>query len=133
FSKGEKGSKLYKLLFIALVGIAMSLFHLYTSGFGVFEAWQQRMITLSFVLLLIPVLFHFSSKNSLIGKIADVTYLFLTIMVVIYSLQAYPDIAFRTTIPNEADVFFGSIAVILVLEGTRRAIGYFLSILIFLF
>src|SRR5690625_4620934 len=75
FSRQVRGSKIYKLLFIALAGIAMSLFHLYTSGFGVFEAWQQRMITLSFVLLLIPVLFPFSSKNSLIGKIADITYL----------------------------------------------------------
>jgi TRAP transporter 4TM/12TM fusion protein len=133
FSRGRQGSKIYKLVFISLVGITMSLFHLYTAGFGVFEAWQQRMITLSFILLLIPVLFPFSSKKNTVGKIADIIYLTLAIAVAIYSFQAYPEISFRTTLPNEADVFFGTIAVILVLEGTRRAIGYFLSILIFLF
>lgn len=128
-----KDSNIVKLLFIAFVAITMSLFHMYTSGFGVLEAWQQRSTTLLFILLLIPVLYPFKQGNRFIGIFIDVIYLVLTIAVIIYTLQAYPEIAFRGTIPNNADVIFGGIAVLLVLEGTRRALGYFMSLLVLLF
>lgn len=37
---------------VAAICIIMSLFHLYTAGFGVFEAIKQRNIHLTFVLVL---------------------------------------------------------------------------------
>src|SRR5690625_2856972 len=69
-----KGKKFYKLLLIAFLAIAMSLFHMYTSGFGVFEAWQQRSFTLSFILLLIPLVYPFKSKSKVLRVIIDSVY-----------------------------------------------------------
>src|SRR5699024_11180808 len=126
-------SKNLKLLFIALIAVSMSIFHMYTSGFGVFEAWKQRSFTLSFILLLIPVLFPFKSRNKYINNAVDFIYLLIAAIIIIYSLQVYPEILFRKTIPNQLDVIIGGLAVLLVLEGTRRAVGSILSILILFF
>ncbi len=132
FNKNVHKSKLVKLALIAVIAISMSIFHMYTSGFGVFEAWQQRSITLSFILLLVPILFPSKFKIRSLNIIVDSIFLLLAVLVAVYSLQVYPDILFRKTIPNRADTIMGIIAVLLVLDGTRRAIGNFLSILILL-
>lgn len=133
WNKHFTNKNIIKLLFIAVVSIAMSVFHMYTSGFGVFEAWQQRAYTLSFVLLLIPLLYPFKSSNRMIRLIVDGLYLALSFIVIAYTFYVYPDILFRKTIPDPADVVIGIITVLLILEGTRRAVGYFLSILVLLF
>ncbi|GAA0428032.1 TRAP transporter fused permease subunit [Lentibacillus halophilus] len=133
FNKNVHKSKLIKLAIIAVIAISMSIFHMYTSGFGVFEAWKQRSLTLSFILLLIPLLFPSKFEKRLLNIIIDLAFFILAALVVVYSLQVYPDILFRETDPNQTDVIVGVIAVLLVLEGTRRAVGYFLSALILFF
>src|SRR5699024_3851841 len=117
----------------SIVAISMSLFHMYTSGFGILEAWQQRSITLSFILLLIPVLYPLKTRYRFINIIADTIYLILAIIVILYTLNVYPEILFRKTVPNQGDLIFGGITILLVLEGTRRAVGYFLSLIILFF
>lgn len=118
---------------IAILAIGMSLLHLYTSGFGVFEAWKQRTITLSFILILLPLLFPFKSPKKVINIFMDSIYMVLATSSVIYSLNAYPDITLRESIPNQMDVIFGGIMVVLVLEGTRRAVGYFMAGIVLFF
>src|SRR5699024_11129640 len=128
--ENKENRKNIKFLYIALIGICMSLFHMYTSGFGVLEAWQQRSITLSFILLLLPVLFPLKTKFRHVNLLIDGAFLLLALISIIYTINAYPDIMFRKTTPSQADIIFGSIMIILVLEGTRRAVGYFLTLII---
>lgn len=132
FERSFNNKTFIKIFIIAVIAISMSLFHMYTSAFGTLEAWQQRSITLSFILLLMPFLYPFKTKIKLLRFFMDGLFLLLAIASIIYTLDVYPDILFRKTSPSQADLIFGGIMIALVLEGTRRAVGYFLSIIILL-
>lgn len=127
------GNRSIIVLCVALLSISMSFFHLYTAGFGVLEAWQQRTITLSFVLILLPLLYPFKSSKRIITVVVDSLYIILALASVIYTLSVYPGITLRESIPTNLDVIFGTIVILLVLEGTRRAVGYFMTIIVLAF
>src|SRR5699024_3278568 len=119
-----------KIIFIALVAISMSLYHLYTAGFGTLEAWQQRSITLCFILILIPLVYPTKTKSKHFNIAFDALFFMLAILSIVYTLTVYPDTLFRETSPNQNDLIYGSIMIILILEGTRRTVGYFLTAII---
>ena len=51
----------WQALIITVIAVSMSLFHLYTSGFGLLLAMKQRAIHLAFVLVLVFLLYPFFS------------------------------------------------------------------------
>jgi len=112
---------------VAFVAVAMSLYHLYTGGFGPPEAFLHRSIHLLFTLVLI------FSTRSLTDKpwgrrvrwtdailivlcLLSVGYLFLNYE---YVITRYPYIHPL----NPSDMVFGIILTLLLMEGARRVIG----------
>lgn len=132
-SKDGDRSKWYLLVPVAALGLGMSLFHLYTAFQGILPAWQQRSITLAFILLLIPFIYPFKKGPKPLRVGMDVLYFVLSLAVISYTLWAYPEITFRDGSPNTADLIIGTLTVLLVLEGTRRAVGYFMTLIIGVF
>jgi TRAP transporter 4TM/12TM fusion protein len=131
-SKG-KNMNWGKLVPVAVIGISMSLFHMYTAGFGILPAWEQRSVLLSFVLLLIPFYFPFKAKLKPLRLVVDAIYLLAAVTAVIYIMLGYPEIIYRVGSPNTADLIIGSLVVILVLEGVRRTVGKAMTILVAIF
>lgn len=129
----NKSPLILKLAFIAIVGIGMSIFHLYTSGFGILEAWQQRSITFSFVLLLVPFLFPFKKGPKSVRRLIDAAFFLFSLATVSYIIFGYPEITLRESNPNTFDIIFGSLTVLLVLEATRRTIGLTMTLLVSVF
>ncbi len=113
--------------------IAVVLFHLYTAAFGVMEAWLQRLIHLTWVLPLAFVYWPFSktsSKNSIPWY--DWMLALLAILPGIYGIIHAEEIIFRVFSIDEvtdAQLVLGCLLVILLIEATRRLLGWPLTII----
>ncbi len=112
---------------IAGVGIAMSVYHLYTGYFGAPEALWHRSVHLLFTLVLIFMLYPFVKKE---GKPAlhwtDGVLVLLTLVSIGYIFVEYE--YFITRYPyvhplSGLDLPLGILLTLLLIEASRRAIG----------
>ncbi|WP_336636115.1 TRAP transporter permease [Lysinibacillus fusiformis] len=110
--------------------LAFSLFQLYTAIFGQFPAQIQRTIHLGFGLTLIFLLFP-ARKKAPKHKIAWFDYLLalLSIGVGSYWSMNYTELVNRNGSITQMDFIVGLIAVVLVLEAARRAVGLPITII----
>ncbi|NKM88650.1 TRAP transporter fused permease subunit [Rhizobium laguerreae] len=125
--------------------ITLSLFHYYTAGFGLLSEVLHRGIHLSFVLGLIFLVFPFSRRGY--GEPVPPTVLrplgislfdwALAIGAVIAVMHVpfipLDDLAFRVGNPTTTDVVLGGLLVLVLLEATRRSVGWPLPIIAVLF
>ncbi|WP_105619500.1 TRAP transporter permease [Vallitalea okinawensis] len=115
---------------ILSISVAMSLFQLYTSGFGLLQARLQRSIHLAFAMSLIFLLFP-ATKKSPKNKftIVDVLFAIVGVVVNLYIVFNFESLAYRSGAPTTMDIIMAVLAVIVVLEAGRRVIGIDLPIL----
>lgn len=113
---------------VALVGIALSLFQLYTAGIQTLNLFYQRGIHLALILVMAFLLYPFAKRAwirwpvdtlFLAGAVGSGGYLVLNLDAVIN----------RAGFWNETDVFMGIVATVVVLEAARRVIGPTISII----
>ncbi len=120
--------------------LALSLFHYYTAGFGLLPEVTHRGIHLAFVIGLIFLVFSArSSDNKSAPKagllrplgigIIDWLLCFAAIISSLYVPYIFEDLAFRVGNPLTLDWVMGTLAIVVLLEATRRAIGWPLPII----
>lgn len=121
-------------LLITVVAISMSAFHLWTASFGILLAMKQRATHLLFVFLLGFLLYPISKKSNK-TKIPFYDFIFTGAGVAVtgYILYFYEDLVRRGGRPTDIDIFMGILAILLVLEITRRSIGPELPIIALVF
>jgi TRAP transporter 4TM/12TM fusion protein len=124
--------------------IALSCFHYYTAGFGLLRETTHRGVHLAFVLGLIFVVFGFKRAHDdrrptrswmAPGGVPLFDWL-LAIAValsVLYIPAIFDDLAFRVGNPSTIDVVMGSILLVLLLEATRRSMGWPLPLIAIIF
>lgn len=131
----DLGSIFKKVVFIGL--LAFSIFQLYTAIFGQFTAYIQRSIHLGFALSLIFILFP--AKKGLTKEkrrkvpFYDVILALLSVVVGLYWPLNIEKIAMQVGRLTDVDLIVGIIAVLLVLEAARRAVGLPITIISSLF
>jgi TRAP transporter 4TM/12TM fusion protein len=112
---------------ILVIAVAMSAYHLYTGYFGASEALLHRSTHLLFVLVLIFFLFPLSTKEW--GKKlrwTDGILILLTLASIGYLFANYEYVITRYAYINplsSADMVFGILLTLLLIEGSRRVIG----------
>ena len=120
---------------VATLLLVLSGFHYYTAGFGLLEETTHRGIHLAFVIGLIFLVFSFKPGH---GKTIQPSTalspggipLFdwgLAIAAAIASLYVpyiFHDLADRIGNPSTLDVVMGTTIIVLLLEATRRSIGW---------
>ncbi|CDQ19049.1 TRAP transporter permease [Halobacillus karajensis] len=124
--KKWNGARLF-ILIISLLAIGLSIFHVYTAGFGTLPSWQQRSVHVLWALLLIFLLFPFR-KGKKFG-LMDVLIVGLTIVTAYYMITGAEMIQSRQGNISHGDVVFGTIFIALVLEATRRTNGILMSLI----
>lgn len=131
-SNTNLGGKYFKW-FITLVSISMAAFHLYTAGIEILTPLVQRSIHLAFGFTLIFLCKPLKLKGSL--KYVNYVFALLGVIVSLYITFNYKAIAkpMRIAYPTTMDVVLGVLAVLLVLEATRRTIGWVMPFLATLF
>ncbi|MBX9972020.1 TRAP transporter permease [Cytobacillus firmus] len=122
---------------IAFIGLlSFSLFHLYTGIFGMLTAQLQRSIHLGFALALTFLLFPARKKDK--GRNHKVAWYDIVLAILSVAVGAYwplfiDEIVMRAGRLTEVDFYIGLLAVLLVLEATRRAVGVPITVLAILF
>jgi TRAP transporter 4TM/12TM fusion protein len=121
----------------SIIAIGMSIFHIYTSFFGILEAWRHRSIHLIFVLLLHFLLDFTKSLKTTPFRWTSLCYhgVFLALAGLVsgYLFYSYPDIVYREGLPNSWDKIFNALLFLIILKATYRRAGTAVTILIFLF
>ena len=136
FIKQEEGdSNDYKgalAIFITLVAVGMSLFHLY-AAYSIVPTHQLRVIHVALVLFLVFLSFPIAArfKNRLMCW--DVLFAIGSVAIAYYILSGGDDFMDRNTAPNPTDVLVGIGLIALILESVRRTNGMVLVIVTALF
>ena len=125
---------------IGAILVLMSVYHFYSSGFGLIRELLHRGIHLSFVLGLVFLLFS-AGKTNQTGQLKawyrfdgvpliDLVLAILAVVAALY-LPLLPPAALAQRVgnPSPSDIFMGSSLLLLTLEATRRSVGPTLPII----
>ncbi|MFC4023454.1 TRAP transporter permease [Oceanobacillus longus] len=127
-STRDVGGIIGKVIFLTL--IAFSLFQIYTGIFGQYTAYIQRTVHLGFALSLIFLLYparRKTKKNSIPWY--DYVLVVLSIIVSAYWPLFYDTLVQQIGGIEGAQVIIGGLAILLVLEAARRAVGLPITII----
>lgn len=125
--------------------VILSLFHYYTAGFGLLPEMTHRGIHLSFVLGLVFLVFPFSRHGydrpaqpgwyRPFGIALPDWLLSAGAVVAVLHVPLIPldDLAFRVGNPGFWDVVLGAVLILVLLEGTRRSVGWPLPVIALVF
>ena len=121
-------------IFVRVLCVAFSAFHLYTAAFGAFAPQIQRAVHLGFVLTLVYLLYPFRAANKDKGlPWYDIFLAVCGAAVCSYIVINYDDIVLDAGPATDLDFYFGCAAVLLVLEATRRIVGLPITIVAVVF
>lgn len=121
----------YQYRLVAGIAIIASIFHLYTAAFGLFDAMTQRSWHWMFMGALLFLCYPMSQKRSSKTRIEWLDWILAGAVVfgcanILYNYEA---IAMREGAAIPSDIYIGCIMVFLVIEGTRRSMGWPLPIM----
>ena len=116
---------------VALIAIAMSLYHMFVAAFGPPEALIFRGTHLMFATTLVFLLYPLRSQGAALWRALDAALLLAGLGMVLHIFFNYEYYTYRIIYIDEltlADKAWAWAALLVVLEGTRRVIGWALPI-----
>ncbi len=120
------------LLTISAVAVGLSLFQLYTSGFVALNLFYQRGIHLALILILAFLLFPVfgkERKRGILGWLIDGAFILGSAYSGFYLVYFLDDIINRAGFWTQTDIIVGVVAVVTLLEASRRVIGLFITVI----
>jgi TRAP transporter 4TM/12TM fusion protein len=122
------------LWLITAVAVALSLFQLYTAGIETLGLFYQRSIHIAAIMMLAFLMFPVFGRRDLsargvIGALIDIVFFGCAILTGAYLSFYLDDIINRAGFWSTTDVVVGCIAVVTVLEASRRAVGLGLTVI----
>ncbi len=118
-----------------LVAAGFSAFYLYTSGFGLVSTQSNRGIYLMLTSVLVFLIYP-ARKGSPDTRPSppDIALIVLTVASVGYWIDQYVSYAiFRVSSPSRWDLVMGAVAIVVMLETSRRVLGPIISIIAIVF
>jgi TRAP transporter 4TM/12TM fusion protein len=117
---------------VTIIAALFGLYYFITSGFGIMSSEAHRGLYMLFTFMLCFLMYPASQKkpNSKLLYGLDALLLLLSAAAILYWTFQYPTYAARRVgLPNNLDILFGAVMILLSLEVTRRTMGYTLTIL----
>ncbi|MCC7049118.1 MAG: TRAP transporter fused permease subunit, partial [Alphaproteobacteria bacterium] len=120
---------------VTVLLLLLSLFHYYTAGFGLLRETTHRGVHMAFVLglifLVFPLLKSDNRKELRAGMLKplgigliDWAGALAAAAASLYVPYIFDDLAFRVGNPLPVDVLMGSLLIVVLLEATRRSVGW---------
>jgi TRAP transporter 4TM/12TM fusion protein len=116
-------------VFVSIVAVAMSLFHLYTA-YGIVPAQELRPIHVGWVLFLVFLLFPAARRFRHRVMPWDWVAAAAAVASIAYMLHGGDDFMDRNTLPDRTDIAFGVLLIVLLLEAVRRTSGWILTVVV---
>jgi len=116
---------------VSVIAIAMSLYHMYVAGFGPPEAMIFRGTHLLFALTLVFLLYPIKPDGGSGWRVVDAVMLLGSWAFILYIFFNYEYVTYRTIYIDDLKMFdkvYSVVAVLIVLEATRRVLGWALPI-----
>jgi TRAP transporter 4TM/12TM fusion protein len=124
-------------LVVTVIAVAMSLYHMWAIAFGAPEAFYYRGTHLLFALVLLFLIHRWTGKVESTPAAADYVLLLLGAAPILYIFYYYDyfvvERIFYIDDLYASDMIMGAIMVLVVLEGTRRVIGWTLPLTAIIF
>ena len=125
---------------VALLLFGLSCFHYYTAGFGLLPETLHRGIHISCVLGLIFLVFSWNQKGNAAQPVAgplaplgigivDWLCAIAAVVTSLYVPYVFHDLQFRVGNPDPIDWIMGTVMIAVLLEATRRSVGWPLPII----
>jgi TRAP transporter 4TM/12TM fusion protein len=116
------------------IAVLMSLFHIWVNSFGVMPGIYRNAVHMGFVLIMIFLLYPVSRRQPKKYLALDVFFVILSTICAVYILLFEEELHLeRASVPILRDYLFAGLAMILLLYGTFRAVGWFIPALSVLF
>jgi TRAP transporter 4TM/12TM fusion protein len=121
---------------VAVIGVAMSLYHMWAIALGSPEAVWYRGTHLAFALVLLFLIYRLSGKPGDTPTKFDYTLIVLGLAPIVHLFINYEYVVTRIFYIDEltwTDMIMGTIMTVIVLEATRRVIGWALPLTAMIF
>src|SRR5512137_1865292 len=121
---------------VSVIAIAMSLYHMYVAGFGPPEAMVFRGTHLLFALTLVFLLYPLRPGGGIGWRMLDMVLLIGSWAFILHIFTNYEYVTYRTIYIDDLSTFdkvYAVVSVLIVLEATRRVLGWALPITAFVF
>jgi len=116
-----------------VLAVVMSVFQLYTAAFGCFEGLLQRSLHFGFAAAIVLILYPLKGKK---WQIVNYLFVAVTLLSFWWIYADYERISTRWPLADEVlrlDYIFGTLATLLILEATRRCMGWSLPLIAAIF
>ncbi|UOQ84043.1 TRAP transporter permease [Gracilibacillus salinarum] len=123
-------------VFVLVIGVALSAFHLYVAGFGLPGIGSKTFLILHLTLGLVLVYLIFPVKKGLRQASIpwyDSVLALLSLAAGVYLIQKQTATSIMSGRPTDLDLVVGLLLIVLVLEATRRVVGKPLVIIALVF
>lgn len=125
---------MWMIRLVSVLSVGLALFHLITSFTGPLVTLQHRAVHTGVILALVFLLFPSRKKApQQRATYGDFLLAILSIATIVYIFVDYMNIIQRAGLPNQTDIIFSFLVVMLVLEGGRRVVGLGLTVMSSLF
>lgn len=139
YSEGENlslkrtlGSRMQWVVYV--ITLLMAVYHIYILAWSPVDPWMFSSAHLQFVMVLGFIYYAATPRGVKKVGLLDVALIAASLASYAYLIISFDDLVQRAgVLPEEYDLFFGMLAVITVLELTRRTAGWALTILLLLF
>ena len=107
---------------ISILAVEMSLFHFYTSGFGLLLAQKQGAVHLAFTLALVFLLYPSDTSGKTRNRIPLIDFALAIIAATsaMYLVVFFDQLVTRSGLPTALDLTMGFVLIATLLEATRR-------------
>ena len=106
------------------VGVAMALFHIWVNTIGIMPEIQRNALHFSFICFLGYLIYPFRKRHHKRWLPLDFALAVLSLAVGVYLVLFEDALHARNEVPNQVDLVFAAVAIVLMLEITRRTAGY---------
>ncbi|SCZ79493.1 TRAP transporter permease [Acidaminobacter hydrogenoformans] len=108
----------------SVIAIAMSLYHLYSSGISMLSSIQHKAIHVAFAMVLTFFIYPAGKKNEHKVPWYDFIIIGIAIFTGSYLVINYLDIVAMAGKPSNMSLVLGGITILMILEATRRTMGW---------
>lgn len=118
---------------VRVVALGMAIFQIYTAQFGLYSALVQRSIHLAFASTLVFLLFPINRRHRDAYpwglRLLDWGMAVVGVITLVHIVISYKSLAMRGGEASQADLWLGGLLILIVLECTRRLMGWALPII----
>ncbi len=118
---------------MSVIAVAMALFQVLTAGFGTLATMEQRCIHVGFALVLIYLYAASRREKPDAAWVVDILCALAAAAIAVYVYFNWYDMAVRIMFPTAADLAVGAALIVLVIDATRRRVGWALPIITVIF